>query len=134
MDDDVREYIDASSGWHFRSLSSGRIASQDDFLRVGETFSDAQGNALPLPEMLYLQNFVEASHAASGLTFRWDALGALHSWMGRQKEQVAASSGGSTSAAAGLDATFFDWTFTTDFNMSVVIVENGRPKPLEKNP
>ncbi len=100
-------------GWSFAHVSLPHIASARDLAALSTSLSLG---SVPLPEMTFTQNFLEVSHAASGLRIRFDAEGALLDWHDRQRASAAVVGG----VRVPVSVENYDFTYTTAYEGAVV--------------
>jgi hypothetical protein len=111
-----QDNIDASTfshkGWTFTYSSGGRIAAAGALEALGTSLSLG---SVPLPEMTFVDNFLQVQHVATGLCIRFDAAGALKNWHSMQTSSTAVVAGSPLS----VDVTNYDVTFTTAYEGDV---------------
>lgn len=87
-------------GFSFRTRSTLRIGNSNQY----EEYADKLGiGNISLPEMLYVDNFLEIEH--NGALIRFDAFGALKSWHEEQKKKD-----------PNVNIQNFDWTYSNYYN------------------
>ena len=117
-----QDNIDASTfstkGWTFSYSSGGRIAAAGALEALGTSLSLG---SVPLPEMTFVDNFLQVQHVATGLCIRFDAAGALKNWHSMQTSSTAVVAGSPLS----VDVTNYDVTFTTAYEGDVSGIKVG---------
>lgn len=122
-------------GWTV-TTRKGPIAGAEGIERA----RSALGSPPALPEQLFADSFLAATHAASGVTLSFTATGALRAWRQAKRAPPAVPAAEAWRAArakeirdAGAPTLDYDWTFTAPYKGDVRAGEGGgdaRPPPL----